>query len=110
MWMDHMFAYLHRWGTLAKFNCFALERSHVRLKRLLRNREGVSLLNNELGLQCAMDNHTLDDHLRKEGWEVESRAVAKQRGYQRRCMAWSRARRERKGRSAMPEKIVRRAL
>ena len=45
-----------------------------------------------------VDKHTLDDNLRKEGSEVESRAVTKQRGFQRRCMTWSRAWRERKGR------------
>ena len=51
------------------------------------------------------DNHTLDDHLRKEGWEVTSKAMTKQRGYQRRCMAWSRARRESKGREALVGRI-----
>ena len=39
-----------------------------------------------------------------------SRAVTKQQGYQRRCMAWSHARRERKGTATMVDKIVRRAL
>ena len=96
MWMDHMFAYLCRWGNLARFNCFALEGSHVRLKRLPRNIEAVSLLYNKSGLQRVVDNHTLDEHLRKEGWKVTSGAVTKQLGYQRRCMAWSRAWRERK--------------
>ena len=105
-----MFAYLCRWGTLARFNCIALEGSHVRLKRLLRNSGGVSLLHNKSVLQCVVDKHTLDDHLRKEGREVTSRAVTKQRGYQRRCMAWSRARRERKGREALVDRIVKRAL
>ena len=37
MWIDHMFAYLCRWGTLATFNCFAFQGSHLRLKRLLWN-------------------------------------------------------------------------
>ena len=110
MWVDHMYAYVARWGTIARFSCFALEGSHVRLKRLLRNSGGVSLLNDRSGLQCVVDNHTLDDHLRKEGWEVESRAVNKQRGFQRRCMTWSRARRERKGRENMVRRIVERAL
>ena len=40
MWIDHMFACLCRWGTLAKFNYFALEGSHVQLKRLIRNSGG----------------------------------------------------------------------
>ena len=54
MWIDHMYAYVARWGTIAKCSCFALEGSHVRLKRLLRNSGGVSLLNNRLGLQCVV--------------------------------------------------------
>ena len=59
MWVDHMYAYVARWGTIARFSCFALEGSHVRLKRLLRNSGGVSLLNDRSGLQCVVDNHTL---------------------------------------------------
>ena len=50
MWIDHMYAYVARWGTIARFSCFALEGSHVRLKRLLGNRGGVSLLNDRSGL------------------------------------------------------------
>ena len=109
MWIDHMYAYVARWGTIVKFSCFALECSHVRLKRLLRKSWGVSLLNDRSGLQCVVDNHTLDDNLRNEGWEVESRGVTKQRGFQRRCTTWSRARRERKGRENMVRRIVERA-
>ena len=71
---------------------------------------GGSLLNDRSGLQCVVDNHTLDDNLRKEGWEVESRVVTKQRGFQRRCTTWSRARRERKGRGNMVRRTVERAL
>ena len=66
--------------------------------------------NDRSGLQCVVDNHALDDNLRKEGWEVESRAVTKQRGLQRRCTTWSRARRERKGRENKLTRIVERAL
>ena len=110
MWIDHTYAYVARWGTIAKYTCFAFEGSRVRLKRLLRNSRGVSLLNDRLGLQCVVDNYTLDDNLRKEGWEVESRAVTKQRGLQRRCTTWSHARRERNGRENMVRRIVERAL
>ena len=110
MWIDHMYAYIARWGTIAKFSCFALEGSHVRLKRLLRNSGGVGFLNDRSGLQCVVDNHTLDDNLRKEGWEVEIRVVTKQRSFQRRCTTWSRARRERKGRENIVRRIVERAL
>ena len=82
----------------------------MRLKRLLRNWWGVSLLNDRSGLQCVVDNHTLDDNLRKEGWEVESRVVTKQRGFQHQCTTWPRARRERKGTENMVRRIVERAL
>ena len=110
MWIDHMFAYLSGWGTLARFNCFALEGRHVRLNRLLRNSGGVSHLHNKLRLQRVVDKHTLDHHLHKVGWEVTSRALIKQRRCGRRCMALSRTRRERKGREALVERIVKRAL
>ena len=65
MWMDHMFAYLCRCGTLARFNCFALEGSHVRLQGLLSNSGAVSLLHKKSRLHCVVHNHTLLDHLRK---------------------------------------------
>ena len=110
MWIGHMFAYLCRWGTLARFSCFALEGSHTQLKRLVRKSGGVSLRHYKSRLQGVVDSHTLHDHLRKEGWEVTSSALTKQRGYQRGCMAWSRARRERKGREALVDRIVKRAL
>ena len=41
LWIDHMFAYLCKWGTLARFNCFALEGSHVRLKRAVMDSWGL---------------------------------------------------------------------
>ena len=110
MWIDHIFAYLCSWGTLARFSCFALEGRRVRLKRLLRNSRGVSVLHNKPSLQCVVDNRTLADHPCKEGWEVTSRAVTKQRGYQRRCMALSHARRERKGRETLVDRLAKRAL
>ena len=110
MWIDHMYAYVARWGTIAKFSCFALEGSHVRLKRLLRNSGGISLLNDRSGFHCVVDNHKPHDNLRNEVWEVESRAVTKQRGFQRSCTTWSCARRERKGRENMGRRIVERAL
>ena len=42
MWIDHRYTYVAPWGTIAKFSCFALQGSHVRLKRLLRNSWGGS--------------------------------------------------------------------
>ena len=99
-----------KWGTLARLSCFSLEGSHVTLKRMLRNSGGVSLLHDKLGLQCVVDNYTLDDNLRKEGWDTLSKAVTKQRGYKRRCRDWTRARQEGRGRAAMVESIVQRVL
>ena len=43
MWVDHMYAYVAWWGTIARFGSFALEGSHVRLKRLLGNSGGGQL-------------------------------------------------------------------
>ena len=40
MWIDHMYAYVAQWGTIARFSCFAFEGTHVRLKWLLRNSGG----------------------------------------------------------------------
>ena len=97
-------------GTLARFSCVSLEGSHVRLKRTPRNSGGVSFLHDKLVLQCVVDNHTLDDNLRKEGWDPLSKAVTKQRGYKRRCRDWTRARREGRGGAAMVERIVQKAL
>ena len=71
---------------------------------------GRSLPNDKSGLQCVVDNQTLDDNLRKEGSEVESRAVNKQSGFQCGCTTWPRARRERKGRQNMVRRIVECAL
>ena len=42
---------------LSKCSCFAMEGSHRRLKRMLRNSEG-------LGVQVAVDHHTIDGNLR----------------------------------------------
>ena len=67
MWIDRMYAYVARWVTIAKISCFALEGSRVRLKWLVRNSGGVNLLNDRSGLQCVVDNHTLDHNLCKEG-------------------------------------------
>ena len=29
MWIEHMYAYVANWGTLARFSCFSLEGSHI---------------------------------------------------------------------------------
>ena len=63
MWFDQMFAYLCRSGTLARLNRFALEGSHVRLKRLLRNSGGLVSYTTSEASNVWWRNNTLDDHL-----------------------------------------------
>ena len=104
-----MYAHVAKWGTLARFSCFSLEGSDVRLKRMVMNSGVVSLLYGNLGLQCVVDNHTSDDNLRYEGWDPQSKAVTKQRGYKRVCRDWTHSRQEGTGRAAMMETIVQRA-
>ena len=70
LWIDHMYFFACQRRTLSKFSCFAMEGSHRRLKRGLRNSGGLSLLRGRLGVQVVVDNHTIDDSLRAEGWEV----------------------------------------
>ena len=47
-----------------------MEGSHRRLKRILRNGGGLTLLRCRLGVQVVVDNHTIDDNLRREGRDV----------------------------------------
>ena len=42
---------------------------------MLRNSRGLSLLRCCLGVQVVVDNHTNDDHLRREGWDVTKRSM-----------------------------------
>ena len=106
----NMYGYVAKWATLARCSCFRLEGSHVQHKRMPRNNGGVSLLHDKLGLQCVVDNHTLEDNLRKAGWDLLSKAVTTQRGYKRRCRDGTGARREGRGTAAMVERIVQGAL
>ena len=59
-----------KWRILSKFSCFAMEGSHRRLKRTLRNSGGLSLLRGRLGVQVVVDNHTIDDSLWSHGWDA----------------------------------------
>ena len=68
-WIDHMYFFARKWRILSKFSCFAMEGSHRRLKRMLRNSGGLSLLCLHLGVQVVVDSHNIDDTLRREGWE-----------------------------------------
>ena len=83
LWVDHVWAYAARWRMLARFSCFAMEGSHRRLKRMLRNSGGVSILRDRLGLQNVVDNSTIDDSLLREGWDVGARGLTRQKGYVR---------------------------
>ena len=52
-----------------------MEGSHRRLKRMLHNSWGLSLLHGRLGVQVVVDNHTIDDSLRAEWWNVTKRSM-----------------------------------
>ena len=39
------------------------------------NSGGLSLLRGPLGMQVVVDNHTIDDSLRREGWDVTKRSM-----------------------------------
>ena len=87
-----MYFFARKWRILSKFSCFAMEGSHRRLKRMLRNTGGRSLLFCRPGVQVVVDNHTIDDSLRREGWDVTKRSM---RG-QGPVTVWHLARRARK--------------
>ena len=70
LWIDHMYFFARQWRNLSKFSCFAMAGGHRRLKRMLRNSGGLSLLHGRLGVQVVVDNHTIDDSLCAEGWVV----------------------------------------
>ena len=74
LWIDHMYYFAKKWRMLSKFSCFAMEGSHRRLKRMLRNSGGLSLLRGRLGVQVVVDNHTIDDSLWLHGWDATKRA------------------------------------
>ena len=74
LWIDHMYFFAKSWRILSKFTCFAMEGSHRRLKRMLHNSGGLSLLRGRLGVQVVVDNHTIDDSLWLHGWDATKRA------------------------------------
>ena len=74
LWIDHMHYFAKKWRILLKFSYFAMEGSHRRLKRMLRNRRGLTLLRGRLGVQVALDNHTTDDSRLPHGWDATQRA------------------------------------
>ena len=74
LWIDHMYYFAKKWGILSKFSCFAMEGNQRRVKRMLRNSRGLSLLRGGLGVQVVVDNHTIEDSLWLHGWDVTKRA------------------------------------
>ena len=58
MWIDYIYFYVATWGALGRFSGYSLDRSNLRLKRMPKNRAGVSLLHDKL-----------DDKLRRHGWD-----------------------------------------
>ena len=54
LWIDHMNHFAKKWRILSKFFCFAMDGSHRRLKRMLRNSGGLSLLRGRLGVQVVV--------------------------------------------------------
>ena len=79
LWIHHMHFFAKKWRILSKFSCFALEGGHRRMKRILRNSGGLSLLRGRLGVQVVVDNHPLDDNLAAHGWDAAKRAQYGQR-------------------------------
>ena len=75
LWIDRMCFFGRQWRILSEFACFAMERSHRRLKCMLRNSGGLSLLRGRLGLQVVGDNHTIHDSLRREGRDPTKRSM-----------------------------------
>ena len=75
LWIDHMYFFASQWRNLSQFSCFTMEGSHCRLKRMLRNSGGLSLLRGRLGVQAVVDNHTIGDSLCAEGWDVTKRSM-----------------------------------
>ena len=75
LWIDHLSFFARQWRTLSKFSCFAMEGSHRRLKRMLGNNGGLILLGGRLDVHVIVDNHTIDDSLRAQGWDVTKRSM-----------------------------------
>ena len=67
--------FARKWRILSRFSCLAMEGSHCRPKHMLRNSGGLSLMRGRLGVQVVVDNHTIDDSLGREGWDVTKRSM-----------------------------------
>ena len=73
--IDHMYFFARQWRTLSKFSFFAIEGSHRRLKSMLCNNGGLSLLRGRPGVLLVVDNYTIDDSLRAKWWDVTKRSM-----------------------------------
>ena len=78
--IDHMYFFARNRRILSKFSCFAMEGGHRPLQRLLRNGGGRRLQHGRLAVQAVVDNHTIDDSLCGEGWDVTERSMRGQGG------------------------------
>ena len=78
LWIDHMYCFANKWRILSKFSRFAMEGSHRRLKRMLRNSGGLSLLRGRLGVQVVADNDTIDNSIWSHAWDATKRAQNRQ--------------------------------
>ena len=72
------FFFARKWRILSKFSCFAMEGSHRGPKGMVRNSGGLSLLRGRSGVEVMVVNHTIDDSLRREGWDVTKRPMCGQ--------------------------------
>ena len=86
--IDHLYFFARKWRVLSHVSCFAMEVSHPRLKCMLRNSGGLSLLRGCLGVQVVVDNHTIDGSRRLQGWDVTKRSMRGQGPVTMRQSAW----------------------
>ena len=70
LWIDHMYFFARQGRPFCKLACFAMEGSHRRLKCMVRNSGGLSLLQ-----QVVVDNHTIDESLCREVWGPTKRSM-----------------------------------
>ena len=54
LWIHHRYFFARKETILLNFSCFAMEVSRLRLKRMLYNSGGLSLLRGRLGVQVAV--------------------------------------------------------
>ena len=75
LYSNHMYFFARKWRILSKFSCFAMEGRHRRVKRMLRNSGGLSLMCGRLGVRVVVNNHTTNYSLRREESDVTKRSM-----------------------------------